>query len=142
MRMKRVCSILLMTAVLLCLLSVGVSAEETMATHSHPICGSRCGCGSSHSSNTWTAWDGTTRMYNGYYYLTKDVVLSNTMILDYSYTSYLCLNGHTITCDSMVFDIYSYRSLLISDCVGTGTITSTGNCTCGCNAFGCGCVCD
>ena len=129
MRMKRVCSILLMTAVLLCLLSVGVSAEETMATHSHPICGSRCCCGSSHSSNTWTAWDGTTRMYNGYYYLTKDVVLSNTMILDYSYTSYLCLNGHTITCDSMVFDIYSYRSLLISDCVGTGTITSTGNCT-------------
>ena len=46
MRMKRVCSILLMTAVLLCLLSVGVSAEETMATHSHPICGSRCCCGS------------------------------------------------------------------------------------------------
>ena len=100
--------------------------QELYATHSHPVCGSRCNCASSsHSNLTWTAWDGTTKMYNGNYYLTKDIVLSSTMILDYSYVSYLCLNGHTITCESMVFDIYSYRTLVITDCVGTGKVIST-----------------
>ena len=50
--------------------------------HSHPICGSSCRCSSdNHSSYTWTEWDGTTKMYNGNYYLTKDVVLSSTMVL-------------------------------------------------------------
>ncbi len=96
------------------------------ATHSHPICGQVCTCSSSsHGSDTWQAWDGTTKMYNGYYYLTKDIVLSSRIILDYGYTTYLCLNGHSITCSDMVFDIYSYRSLLITDCVGTGKIERT-----------------
>ena len=102
---------------------VGFAASTT---HSHPVCGSRCTCASSsHGNVTWTAWDGTTKMYGGYYYLTKDVVLSSTIILDYSYTTYLCLNGHSITCADRVFDIYSYRSLIITDCKGTGKIEST-----------------
>ena len=99
----------------------------TLKHKDHPLCGSKCTCSTSHSSNTWQPWDGTTKMYNGYYYLTQDIVLDSTMILDYSYTSYLCLNGHTITCSNTVFYIYSYRSLLISDCVGTGKIESTGS---------------
>ena len=101
---------------------------EAATTHSHPICGKSCACASSsHSSEEWTVWDGTTRMYSnyGHYYLEEDIVLSSTVILDYGYTTYLCLNGHTITCEDTVFDIYSYRSLLISDCKGTGKIEST-----------------
>ena len=105
----------------------GSITPASSSTHSHPICGSRCVCSSdSHSSYTWKAWDGTTRMYNGNYYLTEDIVLDSTMILDYSYTSYLCLNGHSITCEDTVFYIYSYRSLLITDCKGTGKIETTG----------------
>ena len=92
----------------------------------HPVCGSACSCTSdTHSSVTWTAWDGTTKLYNGNYYLTKDIVLSSTMVLDYSYVSRLCLNGYSIYCEDTVFDIYSYRSLLITDCIGTGKIESS-----------------
>ena len=112
---------------------------EAATTHSHPICGKSCACASSsHSSEEWTVWDGTTRMYSnyGHYYLEEDIVLSSTMILDYGYTTYLCLNGHTITCEDTVFDIYSYRSLLITDCKGTGVIESTNaSCTIGNNKY-------
>ena len=106
-----------------------ITDEAALATtHSHPICGSRCACASSsHSNQTWQEWDGTTKMYNGYYYLTKDVVLTSTINLDYSYTSYLCLNGYSITCDTMVFNVYTLRSLLITDCKGTGRIESSGS---------------
>ena len=112
---------------------------EAATTHSHPICGKSCACASSsHSSEEWTVWDGTTRMYSnyGHYYLEEDIVLSSTVILDYGYTTYLCLNGHTITCEDTVFDIYSYRSLLITDCKGTGVIESTNaSCTIGNNKY-------
>ncbi len=107
------------------ILLFSVTAFAETEAHSHPICGSSCDCEpSTHSSSAWTAWDGTTKMYSGYYYLTKDVVLDSTIILDYSYSTFLCLNGHSITCEDTVFDIYSYRSLTITDCVGTGKISS------------------
>ena len=135
---KIVCTLLCVFILLGSLPLTGFAAEEaaapvTASTHSHPICGSRCSCASdTHSSSTWNAWDGTTTLYSGYYYLTEDIVLDSTMILNYSYTTYLCLNGHSITCEDTVFDIYSYRSLLISDCVGTGKIESTDSwCTIG-----------
>lgn len=124
----KVLSILLVLTVIVSAVPISVSAASS--THSsHPICGSSCSCtDDSHSDYTsWTAWDGTTKMYNGNYYLTKDVVLDSTMILDYGYQTLLCLNGHTITCEDTVFDIYSYRSIWITDCKGTGKIESTGS---------------
>ena len=110
--------------------SVGTT-YDSRATHSHPVCGSSCKCSSiTHENKTWTAWDGTRAMTKGYYYLTEDIELDSTVVLDYSYTSQLCLNGHTITCDNVVFNIYSYRTLIITDCVGTGKVESTdGYCT-------------
>ena len=112
----------LLLVVMIIITAVPMTAFSADTTHSHPMCGSSCRCTDKHSNLTWTAWDGTTRMYNGNYYLEKDIVLSSTMILDYSYVSYLCLNGHSITCEDMVFDIYSNRTLMITDCVGTGKI--------------------
>lgn len=102
------------------------AANAAATTHSHPICGKNCSCTSdSHPDFKWIAWDGTTTLGGGNYYLTKDVVLSKTMILNYNYITYLCLNGHSITCEDTVFDIYSTRSLYITDCVGTGVIETT-----------------
>lgn len=124
----KILSILLVLTLIVSAVPVSVSAASS--THSsHPICGSSCTCtDKSHGNYTsWTAWDGTTKMYNGNYYLTKDVVLDSTMILDYGYQTVLCLNGYSITCEDPVFYIYSYRSLWITDCKGTGKIESTGN---------------
>ena len=106
--------------------NVDMSFAAGDSTHSHPICGNSCRCtSSSHSNQTWSAWDGKTALNSGYYYLTKDIVLSSTKILNTGYTTYLCLNGYIITCEDAVFDIYSTTSLLISDCVGTGKVEST-----------------
>ena len=127
-------------AVLLCMgMLVGMMLPvqaNAAASHSHPVCGATCRCTDSHSSSNWTAWDGTTKLYNGDYYLTKNIVLNSTMILDYGYTTRLCLNGYTITCEDRVFDIYSYRSLLVTDCKGTGVIETTGmDCAIGNNRY-------
>ena len=128
--MKRILSVILTVVLLLNMVPMPIHAHAheheaeaaATATHSHPVCGSYCRCPSDdHTSSTWTAWDGTAKMYNGDYYLTKDLVLSSTMILDYSYGSHLCPNGHSITCEDTVFDIYSYRSLLITWSAVTGT---------------------
>ena len=129
---NRFFSLFFTTVLVLVLLPVTASAS----THTHTLCGgSSCTCTSySHSSQTWTAWDGTTTLYNGYYYLSEDIELTQTMILNYSYTTYLCLNGHSITYNGRVFDIYSYRNLHITDCVGTGKVEGTGSdCTIGNN---------
>ena len=126
MRRKHWLGVLLIAALAVFVICHG-NVPASAATHSHPICGSYCSCSQyDHSNSTWQAWDGKSTMYNGYYYLTKDVTLSSTMILNYSYTSYLCLNGYSITCADTVFDIYSYRSLLITDCKGTGKVETTG----------------
>ena len=124
---KNAIAMLLLAGMLLMLLPP--MQVHAATTHSHPLCGTSCSCSSSHANETWQVWDGTSRMYSnyGHYYLEEDIVLDSTVILDYSYTTYLCLNGHTITCEDTVFDIYSYRSLLITDCKGTGKIETTGN---------------
>ena len=121
--MKKSISVIL--TLMLLLSNIPVVSFAASTEHSHPICGNSCACASdSHEDNNWEPWDGTTKMYGGYYYLTQDVVLDSTMILDYSYTTYLCLNGHRIFCEDTVFNIYSYRSLVIADCVGTGAVES------------------
>ena len=110
--------------------SVTAGTAESSSTHyNHPICGASCNCvfASHTSSKTWTAWDGSTKMTSGYYYLTKDVELSQTMVLNSYSTVYLCLNGHTISCEDIVFDIYSSFYLNICDCEGGGAVrTSNG----------------
>jgi len=118
---------LIAAAAMICtvMFALGVSA----ATHSHPICGASCDCTNTTHANsaTWTAWDGSTKMTSGYYYLTKDVELSQTMVLNNSYsTAYLCLNGHTISCtNDIVFNIYSSFTLYICDCKGSGAVKTT-----------------
>lgn len=107
-------------------LLMGAVASAAVTAHSHPVCGSRCTCSSTmHSSVTWTAWDGTTTLGSGYYYLTRDIVLSETLDLKSNYTTRLCLNGHTISCGNNYISIWSLRSLTVTDCVGTGRIEST-----------------
>ena len=123
---KRAIICLVLCAALL-LGNVPVTGFTASTSHSHPVCGSSCVCTSdTHVNANWEPWDGTTKLYGGYYYLTQDVVLNSTMILDYDYVTNLCLNGHSITSEKMVFDIYSYRTLLITDCVGTGKVETTG----------------
>ncbi len=103
------------------------TAVAASTTHSHPMCGSSCGCDSAHSAKTWNAWNGTGTLYNNsYYYLTEDIELSSTKVLNTGYTSYLCLNGHSITYKGNVLSIGSNTSLIITDCVGTGKIENTG----------------
>ena len=106
--------------------AVPISAYAASSTHSsHPICGSSCTCDSTHTNKSWTAWDGKTKITSGYYYLEDDVVFDSTFIHKSGYSIYLCLNGHNITSSDIAFDIYSYTSLIICDCKGTGKIEST-----------------
>ncbi len=90
------------------------------SAHNHPACGTVCPGGTGHEGHeavTWTAWDKTDCLPDSenqkYYYLTKDITLSNSSIfLDYS----LCLNGHTITgTDGKVIPV-SYWSSVLTDC--------------------------
>ncbi len=125
---------LLMT-LLMIISAMPVAVFATTETHSHPICGNDCVCSSySHADVQWTAWNGKTTLYDGYYYLTEDIVLSSTKILNYSYNTTLCLNGHSITCNETVFDVYSNRTFAITDCAGTGTVETTGEGDTICNA--------
>lgn len=120
----KILSILLVLALIVSAVPVSVSAASS--THSsHPICGSSCTCDSTHTNKSWTAWNGQTKITSGYYYLEDDVVFDSTFIHKSGYSIYLCLNGHNITSSDTAFDIYSYTSLIICDCKGTGKIEST-----------------
>lgn len=124
---KHVKLLSLLVSVLMIFSVMSTTGFAETETHSHPVCGNACVCASgSHRNNNWKVWDGKTTLYDGYYYLEEDIVLSSTKILNYSYTTHLCLNGHSITCNDTVFDIYSNRSLVITDCVGTGLIETAG----------------
>ena len=95
----------------------------TVAAHSHPVCGTT-GCSHGHPSLTWRAWDGTSSLKNGNYYLTQDVTRTG----DYTITGNvkICLNGHTLSTDGEApgFTIVEGGSLTITDCQGTGTVIS------------------
>lgn len=95
------------------------------ATHTHPVCGQTCSghtwTTATHSDINWTAWDGTSSFSGSYVYLTQDV----TWTRSYSFTGtvYICLNGHTITCDDCDgIEVPSGASVFICDCVGGGKI--------------------
>ena len=62
---KRIVRLCLLAALLCLALGLNVNA----ATHSHTQCGgSSCTCGSGHTTKTWTAWNGTSNLYNSHYY--------------------------------------------------------------------------
>ena len=133
--MKKIISLALAALMLASMMMLPLSTVSFAASssHSHPVCGGECahtngGTTWGHSDMTWTEWDGKSRLRGGEnYYISKDIKLSSTKIIDYynydsGSTVYLCLNGHSITCDDTVFNVYSKSGLVITDCVGTGVI--------------------
>lgn len=95
------------------------------------ICGGRaadfntkettCGCG----YDKWVEWDGTTPLTTGHYYLTKDITapvggwtLSNG-------TTYLRLDGHTISSSSRIFTLKDNANLYLCGHNGGGTVSGS-----------------
>lgn len=78
--MVRKIVLVLVAVLLISMLAVSVSAAPTLQKHC--ICGDMTcdGSGSDHQTVTWTAWDGSTNPTSGYYYLTRDVVLSAPLV--------------------------------------------------------------
>lgn len=110
--------------------------------HKHPICGAEHSDIGDHTGScediTWTAWDGTDmdegeagiQLNAGNYYLTKDVIVtSDTRGIHPVGNVALCLNGHTISCESgaAVTAAISFDNkddcLTLTDCAGTGLVT-------------------
>lgn len=71
----------------------------------------------------WTAWDGTTNLTAGNYYIENNITLSKT--INVSGAVNLCLNGCTIsrTGGNEVFSVTG--KLTICDCEGGGTVSGT-----------------
>ena len=110
--------------------------------HKHPICGAAHTEIGDHTGTCenvdWTAWDGTDmdegeagiQLNAGNYYLTKDVIVtSDTGGIHPVGNVALCLNGHTISCESgaaitatISFD-ETDDCLTLTDCAGTGLVT-------------------
>lgn len=116
-------SVLLAVAVI----CTGVKHSQAAVAHAHPMCGSSCSCSEEqHADATWQAWDGSGWLYsNRYYYLTQDVTLdAYALPLSYDSKLHLCLNGHTVTCEGVVEDMW-IDSLQLLDCTGTGKVIGT-----------------
>lgn len=81
--------------------SNGTICMTTANAHDHPICGTSCQDGSSHTSETWqpigSAEELTAIQNGGYYYLADDVTLSSRSVWAPPSDTFLFLNGHTIT---------------------------------------------
>lgn len=112
------------TALMLTGTAVESSDSNGSDTHTHAVCG-KSDC-KKHDSKVWTAWDAKDGLPTsaGYYYLTEDVTLSAAW--QPSSDTYLCLNGHTITCTSNADAIKVKNNCTITDChsgEGVGKIT-------------------
>lgn len=123
----------------LCMLPSQVQAAEE--THDHCLCGADHVDTGSHpdSPRTWTAWkvnqNGKEKWpeVGGRYYLTDDVVLTETWVVPETNTDIvLCLNGHRITMEGRgpAIEVNGPSrhpiNLTITDCNGKGTITHLG----------------
>jgi len=100
--------------------------QELAVTHSHPVCGSSCSCGGSHSSVSWSKLPAqATTLSSGNYYLDSDTTYSGNAVFEITGNVSICLNGNTLTkCDTTVtIQVKSNGNLTISDCVGGGKIT-------------------
>ena len=73
-------------------------------------------------------FNGSSIVYNNkiaYVYLSDDVSLSDTLTVKSGYTLYLCLHGHSLSIDSSNAAIKNNGTLILSDCMGNGSITSS-----------------
>ena len=116
--------------------AVSVNEEQTrlvlVKAHKHYLCGGDECTKNGHtcSAVTFTQWTDGTKLpeKKGDYYLDTDVKLSNTW--EPGDGIVLCLNGHSITMDSVNYDaIRVFHSLTLTDCKGVngeyGQITHT-----------------
>ena len=91
-----------------------------VATDQAPASGHTHGVDGGSGSQTWTAWDGTTDLENGAYYLTDNVALARGITV--SGDAHLCLNGFKIedavseSDTHIVFRVEDEGSLTICDC--------------------------
>lgn len=81
------------------------------------------------SHDDYVIYDGSTVSYNNkiaYVYLDDDVSLSSSLTIKSGYTLYLCLHGHSLSIDSndAVITINNNGTLVLSDCLNSGSITS------------------
>ena len=119
--------------------SDGTICMTTANAHDHPICGTSCQDGSSHTSETWqpigSAEELTAIQNGGCYYLTDDVTLSNRSVWAPPSDTFLCLNGHTITgaAGTSTIAVGNGVNFILTDCKGSGKITHESS-----DAVGCG----
>ena len=100
----------------------------------HPVCGMECthknedGSLKHPDNKTWKPWsDATSLPYDGYYYLTADVTLTETWSLSSSTTVALDLNGKTVSNEKSNKTIESRGKVTLTDCKGGGKITNKSN---------------
>lgn len=109
----------------------GKVALNEAKPHAHCVCGGKVTVeGHVHANETWFPWTATDKLptTEGNYYLTKNVKLTAAQQLKKDQNVVLCLNGHTVTGDSVrLYTTFSEGSnLTISDCTGKGVIRPTG----------------
>lgn len=104
------------------------AAENSIAVraaHSHPICGESCADDQHHTNVTWTGVSDVTGLKEGgYYYLIKNVTVSETWHPEDGVT--LCLNGYKITASKKgmtVIDVEENKTFTLTDSTGKGEIT-------------------
>ena len=105
--------------------SNGNGGLRIASAHQHSICGDT-DCGDEdHDNVEWAMWTSNNSLptESGNYYLTADVTLSDSWMVDSDIK--LCLNGHTITGANGkdVAYVSSGSSLTITDCKDTAMIT-------------------
>ena len=103
-------------------LNVAVAAQA--GEHQHPFCGKNCTDGDDHSGQIWTAInkeeDLKNVIANGYYYLNKDIELTETWEITVD-KIYICLNGHDIIGPNGSDTIIVNKQLRLVDCKGDST---------------------
>ncbi len=133
---KRLLSIFLALAMLLCFMPTISFAEES---HTHHICGDKSCTITTHGALEWTGISALSEItVDGLYYLKNDVNLSDAWTCTYEVD--LCLGGKTITGadGTAVIKVSSGAYLTITDCGTSGKIThKTGESGCGIESNGC-----
>lgn len=117
--LRRGLSILLSLVLCLTLLPAVTLTAAAADNHKHCFCGSKVAeCGHDEEDIEWTAWESSDSLPDtkGYYYLTKDVSLTETW--KPKDDTYLCLNGKTITAnfEGSVITISSWTDFYLTDC--------------------------
>ena len=116
--LRRGLSVLLSLVMCLSLLPAVTLTAAAADDHTHCICGSKVAECGDEKDIEWTAWESSDSLPDtkGYYYLTKDVSLTETW--KPKDETYLCLNGKTITAnfEGSVITISSWTDFYLTDC--------------------------